>query len=104
MQRPVAVAGRDLDAGRGKGEVAAGLGMRAGVGLVGLGVASRGLRGRGEDGGDERVAILNLLICFKQLHTKYVHTHSGSRPLVEDLPPGGFPWLSLAFNTLLSHT
>ena len=80
MQRPVAVAGRDLDAGRGKGEVAAGLGMRAGVGLVGLGVASRGLRGRGEDGGDERVAILNLLICFKQLHTKYVHTHSGSRP------------------------
>jgi hypothetical protein len=54
LQRPDAVAGRYLDAGRGEGEVAAGLGMRTGVGLVGLGVASRG---RGEDRGDERVAI-----------------------------------------------
>jgi len=34
--------------------VAAGLGMRTDMGLVGLGVASRG---RGEDRGDERVAI-----------------------------------------------
>jgi hypothetical protein len=33
----------------------------------------------------------NLLICFKQLHTKNVHTHSGPGPLVEDLPPGDFP-------------
>ena len=41
LLRPVAVAGRGLDSGRREGEVVAGLGMRAGMGLVGLGVASR---------------------------------------------------------------
>jgi len=35
LQRPDAVAGRYLDAGRGEGEVAAGLGMSDGGRLVG---------------------------------------------------------------------
>ena len=41
LPRPVAVAGRVLDAGGEVGEVAAGLGVRAGVGLVEVAEASR---------------------------------------------------------------
>ena len=47
LLRPEAITGEGLDAGREVGEVATGLGMRAGVGLVEAVMAPRRVGGRG---------------------------------------------------------
>jgi hypothetical protein len=48
------IAEEDLDAEGREGELAAGLGVMAGVGLVGMGEASMWVDSRGRGGGDEK--------------------------------------------------
>jgi len=65
LLRPVAVTRMDPDAGGEEGEVDAGLGLRAGVGLVEVAIASGQVGGRGGGGGDERFASFGMSANYR---------------------------------------